>query len=102
MTLFQSINFYFNNFSGMLLKDPHDVFDFVVKLISQAKRRPGSFQLEGLYHCLNRTILYLLSRGTDSIADQMPVLETLHKLTNHRLVYCSFIVSNISERKFTC
>lgn len=69
---------------GMLLKDPHDVFDFVVKLIAQAKRRPGSFQLEGLYHCLNRTILYLLSRGTDSIADQMPVLETLHKLTNHR------------------
>ncbi|RZF45662.1 hypothetical protein LSTR_LSTR010613 [Laodelphax striatellus] len=69
---------------GMLLKDPHEVFDFVVKLIAQAKRRPGSFQLEGLYHCLNRTILFLLSRGTDTIADQMPVLETLHKLTTHR------------------
>lgn len=68
----------------MLLINPHEVFDFVLKLIAQAKRRPGSFSLEGLYHCLNRTILFLLSRGTESIADQVPVLETLHKLTNHR------------------
>lgn len=68
----------------MLLKDPHEVLDFILKLIAQAKRRPGSVPLEGLYHCLNRSILFLLSRGTDSIADQVPVLETLHKLTNHR------------------
>ena len=38
----------------------------------------------GLYHCLNRTTLFLLSRSTDSIADQMAVMEALHKLTNHR------------------
>uniref|UniRef100_A0A1B6CRC4 Uncharacterized protein n=1 Tax=Clastoptera arizonana TaxID=38151 RepID=A0A1B6CRC4_9HEMI len=69
---------------GMLLINPHEVFDFVLKLIGQAKRRPGSFQLEGLYHCLNRTILFLLSRGAESIADQVPILETLHKITNHR------------------
>ncbi|KAJ4438847.1 hypothetical protein ANN_14800 [Periplaneta americana] len=72
---------------GTFAKDPHEVFDFVVKLISQAKRRPpGQFPLEGLYHCLNRTTLFLLSRSTDNIADQMAVLEALHKLTTHRLL----------------
>jgi len=34
--------------TGTFAKDPHEVFDFVVKLISQAKRRPpGQFPLEG-------------------------------------------------------
>lgn len=42
--------------------------------------------MESLHHCLNRTILFLLSRATDSIADQMAVLEALHKLTTHRYV----------------
>ncbi|XP_058804217.1 WD repeat and FYVE domain-containing protein 3 isoform X1 [Phymastichus coffea] len=71
---------------GSLIKDPHEVFDFIVKLIGQAKRRPGSVSMEGLHHCLNRNILFLLSRSTDSIADQMAVLEALHKLTTHRLL----------------
>lgn len=71
---------------GSLTKDPHEIFDFVVKLIGQAKRRPGNFSLESLHHCLNRTILFLLSRPTDSIADQMSVLEALHKLTTNRLI----------------
>lgn len=69
---------------GALTKDPHEVFDFIVKLIGQAKRRSGVVSMEGLHHCLNRTILFLLSRPTDSIADQMAVLEALHKLTTHR------------------
>jgi len=35
--------------TGTFAKDPHEVFDFVVKLISQAKRRsPIQFPLEGL------------------------------------------------------
>nr|XP_022909115.1 WD repeat and FYVE domain-containing protein 3 [Onthophagus taurus] len=71
---------------GSLSKDPHDVFDFIIKLIGQAKRRSGNFSLECLYHCLNRSILFLLSRPTDSIADQMSVLEALHKLTTNRLI----------------
>lgn len=40
--------------------------------------------LEGLYHCLNRTVLFLLSRPTNSISQQTSVLEALHKLTTHR------------------
>ncbi|KAF7272906.1 hypothetical protein GWI33_014343 [Rhynchophorus ferrugineus] len=71
---------------GALNRDPHEVFDFIVKLIGQAKRRTGNLSLESLYHCLNRSILYLLSRNTESIADQMSVLEALHKLTTNRLI----------------
>ncbi|XP_056639814.1 WD repeat and FYVE domain-containing protein 3 isoform X1 [Diorhabda sublineata] len=71
---------------GCLTRDPHEVFDFIVKLIGQAKRRTGNISLENLYHSLNRSILFLLSRPTDSIADQMSVLEALHKLTTNRLI----------------
>lgn len=69
---------------GMLSKDPHEVFDFIVKLIGQAKKRTGNLSMECLYHCLNRCILFLLSRPTDTIAQQMSVLEALHKLTTNR------------------
>lgn len=72
---------------GFLNKDPHEVFDFVIKLIGQAKRRSSSaLSLEQLHHSLNRIILYLLSRPTESVAEQMAVLEALHKLTTHRLL----------------
>ncbi|XP_013179018.1 PREDICTED: WD repeat and FYVE domain-containing protein 3 isoform X1 [Papilio xuthus] len=71
---------------GQLSRDPHEVFDFIVKLVTQAKKKSSVISLEGLHHCLNRTILYLLSRSTDSIADQMSVLEALHKLTTNRLL----------------
>ncbi|XP_022116141.2 WD repeat and FYVE domain-containing protein 3 isoform X3 [Pieris rapae] len=71
---------------GQLSRDPHEVFDFLVKLVTQAKKKSLMVSLEGLHHCLNRTILFLLSRPTDSIADQMSVLEALHKLTTNRLV----------------
>ncbi|XP_059488715.1 WD repeat and FYVE domain-containing protein 3 [Neocloeon triangulifer] len=72
---------------GSFTRDPHDVFEFVIKLIAQAKRRPATMatvSTEGIYHCLNRTILYLLSRSTNAIAEQMSVLDTLHKITSHR------------------
>lgn len=72
---------------GFLNKDPHEVFDFVIKLIGQAKRRSSSsLSLEQLHHSLNRVILFLLSRPTESVAEQMAVLEALHKLTTHRLL----------------
>lgn len=71
---------------GHLQKDPHDVFDFIIKLIGQAKRRSSSLSLEQLHHSLNRIILYLLSRPTETVTEQMAVLEALHKLTTHRLL----------------
>ncbi|XP_055626946.1 WD repeat and FYVE domain-containing protein 3 isoform X2 [Toxorhynchites rutilus septentrionalis] len=71
---------------SQLNKDPHDIFDFVVKLITQAKRRSTIPSLDHLYHSLNRCILYLLSRPTDTVPDQMMVMEALHKLTTNRLI----------------
>ena len=71
---------------GYLNKDAHEIFEFIVKLIGQAKRRTSSISLEQLHHSLNRTILYLLSRPTESVAEQMAVLDTLHKLTTNRLL----------------
>ncbi|KAH8377111.1 hypothetical protein KR093_003521 [Drosophila rubida] len=72
---------------GCLTRNPHDIFDFVIKLIAQAKRRSSSLSLEQLHHSLNRSILFLLSRPTDdSIAEQMSVLEALHKIIQHRLL----------------
>lgn len=71
---------------GQLQKDPHEIFDFIIKLIGQAKRRSSSLSLEQLHHSLNRIILYLLSRPTESVTEQTAVLEALHKLTTHRLL----------------
>lgn len=71
---------------GQLHKDPHELFDFIIKLIGQAKRRSSSLSLEQLHHSLNRIILYLLSRPTETLTEQTAVLETLHKLTTHRLL----------------
>lgn len=73
---------------GLLQRDAHDVFDFVIKLIAQAKRRSSmcALSLEQLHHSLNRVILFLLSRPTETVAEQMAVLEALHKLTTHRLL----------------
>lgn len=97
---------------GILNKDPHQVLDFVVQLITQAKKRTNSIggsgsgnsssssslgaqSLDNIYRCLNRCILYLLSRPADSVTDQMSILEALHKLTTHRLD--SFISRTISR-----
>ncbi|XP_030377443.1 WD repeat and FYVE domain-containing protein 3 [Scaptodrosophila lebanonensis] len=71
---------------GCLTRNPHDIFDFIIKLIAQAKRRSSSLTLEQLHHSLNRSILFLLSRPTESIAEQMSVLEALHKIIQHRLL----------------
>lgn len=71
---------------GCLTRNPHEIFDFIIKLIAQAKRRSSSLSLEQLHHSLNRTILYLLSRPTEAITEQMSVLEALHKIITHRLL----------------
>nr|XP_029733035.1 LOW QUALITY PROTEIN: WD repeat and FYVE domain-containing protein 3-like [Aedes albopictus] len=71
---------------GSINKDPHEIFEFIIKLITQARRRSSAITLDNLYHSLNRCILYLLSRPTDTVPDQMMVMEALHKLTTNRLM----------------
>ena len=69
---------------GIFKRDAHEILDFIIKLISQARRWSQTLPLDSVYHCLNRAVLYILSRPTDSEAEQLRVLEALHTLTNHR------------------
>ena len=71
-------------------KNADEVFQFILKLISQAKRRSGTslLSLEGIFRCLNRTILYMLSRPIKGVADQTAIMEVLHKLmTNRNIIF---------------
>ena len=77
-------NIYFELLVGVYLRDSKEVFDFVSKLISQAKMKASGISLDSVYRCLNRTILYQLSRRLETVADQMSVLDSLHKLTSNR------------------
>ena len=67
-------------------KNADEVFQFILKLISQAKRRSGTsmISLEGIFRCLNRTVLYMLSRPIRGVADQTAIMEVLHKLMTNR------------------
>ncbi len=76
---------------GVFKKDPDEIFEFILKLIAQAKRRSGvtgGLSLEGIYRCLNRTILYMLSRPHHAagVASQVSTLEVLHKVTTNRSI----------------
>ena len=94
---------------GILGKDPHLVLDFIVQLITQAKKRRtastsssssgaaagllGPQSLDNIYRCLNRCVLYILSRPAESVSEQMSILEALHKLTTHRYTCPSLKIS---------
>ena len=72
---------------GVLQKNPQEIFDFIIQLIAQAKKRSvslNSVTVDNVYRSINRCVLFLLSRPTDSVPQQMSVLEMLHKLTSHR------------------
>ncbi|XP_066304852.1 WD repeat and FYVE domain-containing protein 3-like isoform X4 [Branchiostoma lanceolatum] len=69
---------------GIYNKDAKEVFEFIVQLISQAKRRAHGMSLDPIYHCLNRSILYELSRPSSTISEQTAILDALHRLTNNR------------------
>ena len=78
---------------SVLQRNPHEVFDFVVQLIVQAKKRGvtiATLTMDNVYRCLNRCVLFLLSRPADSVAHQMSIMETLHKLTTYRYYFFLF------------
>jgi len=90
--------------AGVFEKDPEEIFQFVLNLISQAKRRTGGvtggLSLEGIYRSLNRVILYMLSRPHAGVASQMETLEALHKLTTNRAIV--FGAGNHELEFFAC
>ncbi|XP_064458168.1 WD repeat and FYVE domain-containing protein 3-like isoform X2 [Ornithodoros turicata] len=69
---------------GVYTRDPHEVLDFIIKLLSQVKRKGLNIQAESMYKSLNRALLFILSRPTESVADQMTKLECLQKMIIHR------------------
>ncbi|XP_066509176.1 WD repeat and FYVE domain-containing protein 3 isoform X1 [Hoplias malabaricus] len=69
---------------GMFNKESKLVVEFIVQLISQSKRRSQGFSLDSIYHCLNRTILYQLSRPHKTVAQQVALLDSLRVLTVNR------------------
>ena len=73
--------------SGLYEQDPHPLLDLIVSLIGCAKKSVSTVQcLDLIYSCLNRTILFLLSRPCRSITAHRAILEGLHKLTTHRVI----------------
>ena len=73
---------------GVFKKEASEVYMFILNLISQAKRRSGTshLSLEGIFRCLNRTVLYMLSRPLTGVHDQVSIMEVFHKLISNRSV----------------
>ena len=73
---------------GVFKKEANEVFQFILNLIAQAKRRSGTsvLSLEGIFRCLNRTVLFMLSRPVRCVQDQISVMDVFHKLITNRAV----------------
>uniref|UniRef100_A0A673H665 WD repeat and FYVE domain-containing protein 3-like n=1 Tax=Sinocyclocheilus rhinocerous TaxID=307959 RepID=A0A673H665_9TELE len=69
---------------GMFNKESKLVVEFIVQLITQSKRRSQGLSLDSIYHCLNRTILYQLSRPHKTVPQQVTLLDSLRVLTVNR------------------
>ncbi|XP_076127007.1 WD repeat and FYVE domain-containing protein 3 [Alosa pseudoharengus] len=69
---------------GMFNKESKLVVEFIVQLISQSKRRSQGLSLDPIYHCLNRTVLYQLSRPHKTVPQQVALLDSLRVLTVNR------------------
>ncbi|XP_069124433.1 WD repeat and FYVE domain-containing protein 3-like isoform X2 [Argopecten irradians] len=69
---------------NVFTRESKEVFEFISKLIQQAKRKASGVSLDLIYRSLNRTVLFQLSRPIQSVAVQTTVLDALHKLTSNR------------------
>ncbi|CAF3844508.1 unnamed protein product [Rotaria magnacalcarata] len=81
-------------------REPKQIFEFITKIINQAKKRGSNTFMDGLFRSLNRTILFELSRKIDSFGDQMTALDALHRLANNRQLI--FSDSNQDVEFFGC
>uniref|UniRef100_A0A8C4PW64 WD repeat and FYVE domain containing 3 n=1 Tax=Eptatretus burgeri TaxID=7764 RepID=A0A8C4PW64_EPTBU len=69
---------------GMFSRDSKVVVDFILQLVSQCKRRSPGLAADILHQCLNRTVLYQLSRPHRTVAQQVQVLDSLRGITTQR------------------
>lgn len=56
---------------GLYRRDPKEVFDMCVKLITCIKKRFHTVSLEQLTNAMNRTLLYQLSRPCNTLTEQV-------------------------------
>lgn len=78
--------------NGTFLGSSQDVFDFLVKLLSQAKRK-GGIPLDALYTSMNRTILYLLSRPIENVGGRV-LYSILYKIDFIQVSFSSLSFEN--------
>lgn len=100
-------------------REPKQIFEFIIKIVNQAKKRGSNTFMDSLFRSLNRTILFELSRKIDTIGgkqffnyqkkslyfffdliDQMIALDALHRLANNRQLI--FSDSNQDAEFFGC
>jgi hypothetical protein len=48
-------------------REPKQIFEFIIKIVNQAKKRGANTFMDSLFRSLNRTILFELSRKIESI-----------------------------------
>ena len=85
--------------NGLYVGEPSAVFEFLLKMLSQAKRK-STIPTDPLLHSLNRTILYQLCKPLDSLQVQLCVVDCLGKITTHRSVV--FGVANNDGEFLAC
>jgi hypothetical protein len=56
-------------------REPKQIFEFIIKIINQAKKRGANSFMDSLFRSLDRTILFELSRKTDSIGGKQNLRE---------------------------
>lgn len=97
-------------------REPKQIFEFITKIINQAKKRGTNTFMDSLFRSLNRIILFELSRKIESIGgkriiimiynlifiilEQMIALDALHRLANNRQLI--FSDSNQDAEFFGC
>jgi len=52
-------------------REPKQIFEFIIKIINQAKKRGLNIFMDSLFRPLNRTILFELSRKIDTIGGKI-------------------------------
>ncbi|GAB6019627.1 hypothetical protein CHUAL_001189 [Chamberlinius hualienensis] len=85
---------------GVYIREPSEVYDLLLKLIHQAKRRTSPIHIEPFYRCLNRTILYQLSRPVTTISEHITKLESLQKLKRNSSIILG--PENVEQEFFAC
>ena len=67
-------------------KDAKEVYNFIINVIFQTKQIGDTISLEGIYRCLNRTVLFLLSKQDSVKMRPIFITEVLKQLLSHRSV----------------